>query len=142
MNDDGNEVTPSEDVALSVVVPAFDAAGAIEGVLHDLAEMLLGSDHEYVRAWTIRLLGDPRRISPGLSRRLVQIAGADPSAVVRSQLACTAKRLPAGDALPIIAALWTRDEDAGDPFIPLLLWWAVEDKAVTDRDAVLELPFH
>ena len=31
------------------------------------------------------------------------------------------------------------DEDVSDPHIPLLLWWAVEDKAATDREQVLTL---
>src|SRR5205085_1458216 len=35
--------------------------------------------------------------------------------------------------------LLTRSEDVHDPHIPLLLWWAVESKAVSDRDAVLSL---
>ena len=32
-----------------------------------------------------------------------------------------------------------RDEDANDPQIPLLIWWALESKAVNHREAVLPL---
>ena len=32
-----------------------------------------------------------------------------------------------------------RAEDVADPHIPLLLWWAIEDKAISDRDRVLKL---
>jgi putative heme-binding domain-containing protein len=34
--------------------------------------------------------------------------------------------------------LW-RKEDANDPHIPLLLWWAIEDKAISHREQVLAL---
>src|SRR6185437_5513197 len=57
----------------------------------------------------------------------------------RSQLACSARRLPAKDALPIVHELLGRDEDADDIHIPLLLWWAIESKCATDADAVLGL---
>ena len=30
-------------------------------------------------------------------------------------------------------------EDTSDPHIPLLLWWAIEDKAVSDQVAVLKM---
>ena len=70
---------------------------------------------EYVRAWTVRLLGDERHVSKKMAAALVRLAKSDPSVVVRSQLACTAKRLPASAALPIAAELLKHDEDAGDP---------------------------
>ena len=47
--------------------------------------------------------------------------------------------MPAEAALPILAGLWTHDEDVGDPHIPLLTWWALEAHAETDRAAVLKL---
>jgi putative membrane-bound dehydrogenase-like protein len=93
-----------------------------------------------VRAWTVRLLGDDRRELPTEIRaRLLKLADEEPSASVRSQLAATSKRLIGGDALSLVARLWRRAEDNRDPHIPLLLWWAIEDKAMTDRDAVLAL---
>jgi len=104
----------------------------------ELAIELLGHQNEDVRAWTVRLLGDERKVSTKVAGRLVQLARDEASAVVRSQLACTAKRLQAGSALPIVAQLLLHDEDAGDPFIPLLLWWAVEDKAISEPDLVLQ----
>ncbi|HVW39058.1 MAG TPA: c-type cytochrome, partial [Pirellulales bacterium] len=58
---------------------------------------------------------------------------------VRSQLACTAKRLPGEEALAIVRPMLARDEDAADPHLPLLIWWAVEDKAMSDSAQVLSL---
>ena len=63
----------------------------------------------------------------------------DPSVVVRSQLACTAKRLPASETIPIVEQLLRHDEDADDVQMPLLIWWAIEDKAISDTDRVLQL---
>jgi putative heme-binding domain-containing protein len=47
--------------------------------------------------------------------------------------------LPAVDGLPIVRALLKHDDDAEDPRLPLLLWWAIESKCDSDRAAVIEL---
>ena len=112
------------------VVGALDA---------ELAAKALTSRHEYVRAWTIRLLGDERIVSPALLRLLARLARHDSSVVVRSQLACTAKRLPAAQTIPIVEELLRHDEDADDVQMPLLIWWAIEDKAISDTDRVLQM---
>ncbi|HEX7446792.1 MAG TPA: c-type cytochrome, partial [Pirellulales bacterium] len=110
-----------------------------DGFDDELAEALLVHPDKHVRSWTVRLLGDRRYVSPDIARLLAERAGSEPSVVVRSQLASTAKRLPGADALPIIAALLAHDEDAGDPFVPWLLWWAIEDKAIQEMPALLKL---
>jgi putative heme-binding domain-containing protein len=70
---------------------------------------------------------------------LAEIARKDVSPIVRRQLACTVKRLKDNDVWPIIDALLTHDEDADDPQIPLLLWWAIESKATGQREAIGKL---
>jgi putative membrane-bound dehydrogenase-like protein len=99
----------------------------------------LGHPHEYARAWAVRLAGDAKTVAPGILERMVELARSDRSPVVRAQLACTAKRLPGTQALSIVRELIRRDEDAADPYIPLLTWWAIEDKSITARDGVLSL---
>ena len=99
----------------------------------------LASRHEYIRAWTVRLLGDDRIVSPSLLRQFVRLARHDSSVVVRGQLACTAKRLPASESMPIVEQLLRHDEDADDVQMPLLIWWAIEDKAISDTDRVLRM---
>jgi len=99
----------------------------------------LTNENPQVRRWTVRLLGDERRVSPAISRQLAGLAVTESNVEVRAQLACTAKRLPAADALSIVRNLLAHDADASDPRQPLLLWWAIEDKCATDRDAVLTL---
>lgn len=84
-----------------------------------------------VRAWTVRLLGDQGRVSAAVLAQCVDLARTDPSILVRTQLACSAKRLPGTDCLAIVKELVRADDAHADPYLPMLLWWAVESKAVT-----------
>jgi hypothetical protein len=103
------------------------------------AAKLLAHSHTPMRAWTIRLLCDAKKISPELQKQIAVLAQNEKSATVRNQLACSAKRLAAADAMPIIRELLRHDEDVGDPQIPLLLWWAIEEKAISHRNETLTL---
>lgn len=112
----------------------------VSGGLSDrLADDLLSHGSADVRWWTARLLGDEKRASPFLAMRLGEIARFDESVAVRAQLACTAKRLPPAQALPIIEPLLGYPEDADDPYVPLLLWWAVESHATKARTPLVRL---
>ncbi len=129
---DGNEQSTS--------LEALWACYVSGGWNNQVALELLDHPNANLRSWTVRLIGDEsRELSPATRQRLVQLAGEEASSMVRSQLACTAKRLPAADALALIAPLLRHDEDAGDTQIPLLLWWAIEDKALQDVDGALAL---
>jgi putative membrane-bound dehydrogenase-like protein len=101
------------------------------------ATTLLESPHPAVRAWTVRLLGDVRSVSENMAHRLDELAEQEPSIAVRGQLASTAARLPAAQALPIINANINRDVDNADAYLPLLWWWAVERHSVSGREEVL-----
>ena len=90
-----------------------------------------------VRSWAVRLLGDDLRISDAVREALVMLARNEADVRVRAQLACSAKRLPRGDGLAIAAELVRHDEDVEDPYLPLLIWWAVESKTVSHRDRIL-----
>jgi putative membrane-bound dehydrogenase-like protein len=109
----------------------------VGGFTDDLALKLLQHENEDVRTWTIRFLGETHRLPAGARRLLERIAVNDTSPTVGGQLACTCKRLPAQDAVPILGKMAERDGDADDPFIPLLIWWAMEDKVIRDRELLL-----
>ncbi|MCA9085419.1 MAG: c-type cytochrome [Planctomycetaceae bacterium] len=96
------------------------------GLTTDVAVSMLQHDDPYVRAWTVRLLCDDHKVPPQISRALQALAADEPYIEVRKQLASSAKRIPAADALPIIRELTRYDEDATDIHQPLLLWWALE----------------
>src|SRR5262249_30590339 len=101
-------------VVASAGQPALEALWArhLSGGL-DAATALATLDHAdpYVRAWTVRLLGDDNSVTPTLAAKLAELAKREPNVEVRSQLACSARRLPAGVGLPIVARLLEHDED-------------------------------
>jgi putative heme-binding domain-containing protein len=106
----------------------FTTAGAVKFLTHP---------DPHVRLWTVRLIGEPY-LAPSPARELAALARREPHVEVRAQLACTARRLMIDDALAILRPLLSRDEDANDPRLPLLLWWAIEEKCDSDGDALLK----
>ena len=107
----------------------------------DEARALKALEHAdpYVRLWTVRLKCDANRVSPSIAAALAGRAAVEPNIEVLSQLACSAKRLPTRDSLPVVRALLARSEIADDIHLPLLCWWALESKIATDADLVLGL---
>jgi putative heme-binding domain-containing protein len=109
------------------------------GFDNEVAVTALRHADPFVRMWAVRLSGDRRQVSPEASSELSRLASREPHPEVRSQLASTAKRLPASDAVPIINNLLTYHDDSSDPDIPLLIWWAIESKAEKDRHAIISI---
>jgi len=122
-----------------LALEAFWAVNACGGFDETCALKTLKHSHPMVRYWTARLLGDAKKLAVPVRDALVQLARSEADVEVRTQLASTARRLSAADALPIVSELLLRNEDAADKHQPLLLWWAIEGKCGGDRDAVLRL---
>ncbi len=119
--------------------PALEALWALHvsgGFNEIFAAGTLSHRSAPVRKWTVRLLADEKQVSASIADRLAELAKVEPDVSVRAQLASSAQRLPAKTALPIIEGLLLRDTDGGDPYVPLLLWWAVERHAVSALDSV------
>ncbi len=125
--------TDNHDLALQ----ALWALNGISGIDEDTAVRLLRHPAEHVRSWTVRLQGDTGRITESVQKMLVEMATSDPDVIVRAQLAATAKRLPGKQSIPVIHAMLSRGEDSEDPYVPLLIWWAIEAKTISDRDVIL-----
>lgn len=85
------------------------------------------------------LAGSPNRLPGTLFNALLDQAGYEADAEVRSQMAGSARRLPVDQALPLVSVLLRHDEDIDDPYIPLLCWWVLEANLDRDQDAVLSL---
>ncbi|MDB5312275.1 MAG: hypothetical protein JWO38_6477 [Gemmataceae bacterium] len=103
----------------------------------------LHHSNEHVRAWAVRFIGDGANPLDSRTRdALATLAAAETSPVVKVQLACTAKRLPAADARAIVAGLLTQREDPADPFLTLVTWWAVEDKIADDPAGWIKILEH
>lgn len=130
------ELSKSTGQAALETLWALHRAGGLD---ESTALQALDHDDPHVRLWTARLLGDQNAVTPALRDKLAELAYRDPHVAVRSQLAATARRLPAADALAIVRQALTRSEDLDDIHVPLLLWWAIESHAEPARDAVLAM---
>lgn len=82
---------------------------------------------------------DETRIAGRLYEALLEQARYERDAEVRSQLAGSARRLPAEQALPLVKALLKRSEDLEDLYVPLMCWWVLEAYIDRDREGVLAL---
>lgn len=120
------------------------------------AKAVAALTHAYapVRFWAMRFLGDKYGVNrglgvPGLGSKgacdlpadvfaaVLARARVEADAEVRSQMASSARRLPTAQMLSLVKALASRDEDADDAYIPLLLWFALESHVSLDREAVV-----
>jgi len=112
----------------------------LSGGLNDQSA-LANLDHKdpFVRLWTARLLCDASWVSSAIDNKLSELAATEPNVEVRAQLACSAKRLPAKQAVPIVRNLLARNEDTTEKRLPLLIWWAIEAHCQSNREAVLDL---
>ncbi|MCP3694753.1 MAG: c-type cytochrome [Planctomycetaceae bacterium] len=112
-------------------------------VLDDLKEQQLVSwlahDSQHVRRWAVRLLVD--RTQPGQQAivALAELAASEESAKVRLALAVALQKLDLDNRWAIAAALVTHDEDAVDPYLPLMIWYGVEPLVQADRARALQL---
>jgi putative membrane-bound dehydrogenase-like protein len=109
---------------------ALSEADALSALKHPVAS---------VRAWVIRLCGDARELAPGLANAVVQLAATETDPEVRAQIASTARRLSASQALRLIGALLGRDADASDHFLPTHYWHVLEARCEEALPEVLAL---
>jgi putative membrane-bound dehydrogenase-like protein len=99
----------------------------------------LAHSSELVRAWAIQLATDnqaARAIPPG---ELTRLAKSDPSSAVRLAVASAVPALPLADRWPVVAALATHGEDAGDRFLPKMVWFAAAPAVAADLPRALDL---
>jgi putative membrane-bound dehydrogenase-like protein len=104
------------------------AGGADENTLVGL----LGSPHEAVRVWAVRLFLDDGSVSDATAARLAEQAHKDEAAPVRLALASVLQRLSAVQRWPVAEALAAHGEDAGDANLPLMIWYGVEPVVLAD----------
>jgi len=104
------------------------ALNACGGLTDEAAIELLSHNEPFVRAWTVRLVCDPKTVSADVAAAITEAASKEPYIDVRKQMACSARRLSPELALPIIRELLHFDEDASDIHQPLLIWWAIESQ--------------
>lgn len=113
---------PDETRKLRALWALHASGGLDEGAL--LA--LLDQKSEHLRSWAVRLLGEDRNPSDATLAKWASMAAKDPSPLVRLFLASTLQRVAVPRRLPVLTALVGRAEDAADPNLPLMIWYALE----------------
>ena len=76
------------------------ALNANSPVTDGTQQKMLNDGNPYFRLWVVRLACDDGVVSDHLAELLADLAYREPNLEVRSQLACSARRLPAAQALP------------------------------------------
>jgi putative membrane-bound dehydrogenase-like protein len=122
-----------------LALEAFWALNLTGGFDETVANRTLQHTDPYVRQWTVRLLCDDNEVSPAMAAQLAELAVKEPNVEVRCQLASSARRINGEQCLAIVKGLVGHDEDAADPYAPLLNWWAIEAKAGTNRESILAM---
>ncbi len=96
-------------------------------------------ESEHTRWWAVQLLMDRGVASPEVVARFTQLANADNSALVRLAVASTLHRLPITDRWDIATALLSKEEDAEDRNLPLIVWYGIEPAVAGDRGKAVRL---
>ncbi len=92
-----------------------------------------------IRKWSVRLLGDDKKVSESGIKRCTELAKSDPSLLVRRELASILQRIPNAQRWEIAENLLAHAKDAKDHNIPYLIWYGVEPLVTDDPARALEL---
>ena len=104
----------------------------------DLIDLLRDSD-EYVRSWAVQLLMNDIRLTEAGVAMLTEMARDEESPLVRLYLASAAQRVPVTMRAPLLKVLLARAEDATDPNLPLMYWYATEPVVAADPKLGVQL---
>ncbi|MGJ8682304.1 DUF7133 domain-containing protein [Paraglaciecola sp.] len=121
---------------------ALEALWAINlsgGLTEQVIIEALAHNDPYVRLWAVRLVGDSKKASKVVADKLIQLSAEENHGEVIGQLASSAKRLPADVAIPIISQLLLNSASQNDVENQMLIWWAIESKAIDNRKALIKL---
>lgn len=112
------------------------------GLGEDLIPEGLATDLADLRAWTIQLACEDLNPSDATLAKLAEMARTDPSPVVRLYLASAVQRLPeslSAAKWAVVRGLVQHGEDADDPNLPLMVWYALEPLVTGDPGRALAL---
>jgi len=102
----------------------------------------LNSASAHVRAWAVQLAAEDRQITPAQREKLEELAGSDPSPLVRLYVAAAVQRLPFEQRWSIVRNLIRHAADSTDPNLPFMIWYAMEPLADLDANRALHLANH
>ena len=96
-------------------------------------------ESEYTRWWAVQLLMDHGSPAQEVVARFNELARDDASPLVRLAVASTLHRLPLEQRWDIAATLLSREEDAQDQNLPLIVWYGIEPAIAKDRVKAVQL---
>lgn len=121
------------------VLEALWAINLSNGLTENVLLDALSHSDPYVRLWAVRLVGDSREASELIAAKLVSMTKTEPHLEVIGQLASSAKRLPGRIAVPMLSGLLRNPDSQQDFEVQMFIWWAMESKAISDRNALIRL---
>jgi putative heme-binding domain-containing protein len=129
--DDKRQPTPARASWLTArSKPGFDVSDI---------DHLLASESEGQRAMGVRYLCEDLPERKSTTDRLVAIASADASGLVRLEVAAGLQRLPIEQRIDVASALCQRGEDADDRQQPLMIWYGIEEAVASRCDLAIGL---
>jgi putative membrane-bound dehydrogenase-like protein len=124
--------TPLDEVRRLNILWTLHVTGGLD---EEAIRVGLASDSAHLRAWTIQLACETRQPSSETLATFAKLAKSDPSPVVRLYLASAVQRLAEGlnaAKWAILEGLVSHEEDADDPNLPLMVWYAAEPLLASD----------
>lgn len=115
---------------------------AIDWIAEDLLVKLLDDRHEHIRAWAIQLLCEREAPPASVLTKFADMAERDKSPVVRLYLAAAMQRVPVDSRWSVMERLIAHEEDADDPNLPYMVWYAFEPLIPADKARALGLLPH
>ncbi len=130
------------------------------GLSEATALRALKAESEWVRGWAVTVLCEDQIITgieiihgqnasaqnssiplktPAFLGELARMAKEDKSPSVRLRIASAAQRIPVQWRWPVLTALASHAEDAGDQNLPLMIWYAAEPAVAADTAKAAEL---
>lgn len=100
---------------------------------------LMEHENEYMRGWAIKLLMEKESPSDPVLHRFAEMAETDESALVRLHIASALQKIEPVSRWAILKGLYSRNEDADDHNLPLMIWYAAEPAIETDLNTALRL---
>lgn len=105
----------------------------------NLLQQLLTDKEEHIRAWAIQLLCEDKNPAQNIKKKLIAMASAEQSAVVRLYLASAMQRLDAETAWKIAEGLIKHSEDVSDHNLPKMIWFGFEPLVKENPTRALQL---
>src|SRR5262245_52680860 len=118
---------------------AFQVTGGLNTVRTSAG---LADHDEHVRAWTVQFVMEDEKEAKDWLDKLTELAGKDPSQVVRRALASGLQRLPLERRWELYTTLVRHPEDVRDPNLPYLYWYAAEPLATLNANRALHESSH